>query len=120
MVGVPKSTGCLICRKRKISKSACSTMATTSNEKQSAVWPVPQNISILVLANSDFLQDETWPTCLNCQKNGKCCPGPPARHTFKDLGPSLITSASSVQTTKSNLAVSGTFIGVVTGRKSVY
>ncbi|KAH6644046.1 hypothetical protein C7974DRAFT_439271 [Boeremia exigua] len=57
MVGVPKSTGCLICRKRKISNT----------------------------------QDETWPTCLNCQKNSKCCPGPPARHTFKDLGPSLIS-----------------------------
>jgi hypothetical protein len=36
--------------------------------------------------------DETWPTCLNCQKNGKCCPGPPARHTFKDLGPKLTTN----------------------------
>ncbi|KAJ8109022.1 hypothetical protein OPT61_g7757 [Boeremia exigua] len=67
MVGVPKSTGCLICRKRKI--------------------------------------NETWPSCLNCQKNGKCCPGPPARHTFKDLGPSLMTGANSVQTTKSHLAV---------------
>ena len=31
--------------------------------------------------------DETWPTCLNCQKNGKCCPGPPSRHTFKDSKP---------------------------------
>ncbi|RYO11891.1 hypothetical protein AA0121_g9548 [Alternaria tenuissima] len=51
MVGVPKSTGCLICRKRKI--------------------------------------NETWPACLNCQKNGKSCPGPPARHTFRDLGPRL-------------------------------
>ncbi|OAK94650.1 hypothetical protein IQ06DRAFT_80220 [Phaeosphaeriaceae sp. SRC1lsM3a] len=53
MVGVPKSTGCFICRKRKIK---C---------------------------------DETWPSCLNCQKNGKSCPGPPARHTFRDLGPRL-------------------------------
>ncbi|KAF2640029.1 hypothetical protein P280DRAFT_490424 [Massarina eburnea CBS 473.64] len=51
MVGVPKSTGCFICRKRKIK---C---------------------------------DETWPNCINCQKNGKCCPGPPARHTFKDFEP---------------------------------
>ncbi|KAF1963259.1 hypothetical protein CC80DRAFT_852 [Byssothecium circinans] len=50
MVGVPKSTGCAICRKRKIK---C---------------------------------DETWPKCVNCQKNGKCCPGPPARHTFRDTG----------------------------------
>ncbi|KAF2845433.1 hypothetical protein T440DRAFT_472659 [Plenodomus tracheiphilus IPT5] len=53
MVGVPKSTGCLICRKRKIK---C---------------------------------DETWPTCLNCRKNGKTCPGPPARHTFRDSVPKL-------------------------------
>ncbi|KAF2687653.1 hypothetical protein K458DRAFT_414729 [Lentithecium fluviatile CBS 122367] len=53
MVGVPKSTGCFICRKRKIK---C---------------------------------DETWPSCINCGKNGKSCPGPPARHTFKDLGPRL-------------------------------
>ncbi|KAF2876582.1 hypothetical protein BDV95DRAFT_230550 [Massariosphaeria phaeospora] len=61
MVGVPKSTGCFICRKRKIK---C---------------------------------DETWPTCINCQKNGKCCPGPPARHTFKDLGPKLnSTTATTV------------------------
>ncbi|XP_014558518.1 hypothetical protein COCVIDRAFT_24973 [Bipolaris victoriae FI3] len=51
MVGVPKSTGCLICRKRKIK---C---------------------------------DETWPACVNCQKNSKSCPGPPSRHTFRDLGP---------------------------------
>ncbi|KAF2819641.1 hypothetical protein CC86DRAFT_362603 [Ophiobolus disseminans] len=58
MVGVPKSTGCLICRKRKIK---C---------------------------------DESWPSCLNCQKNGKVCPGPPARHTFKDLGPRLATGAT--------------------------
>ncbi|CAE6997816.1 hypothetical protein PTNB73_04139 [Pyrenophora teres f. teres] len=57
MVGVPKSTGCFICRKRKIK---C---------------------------------DETWPTCLNCQKNGKSCPGPPARHTFRDLGPRLNAGA---------------------------
>ncbi|KAF2269105.1 hypothetical protein CC78DRAFT_575204 [Lojkania enalia] len=33
--------------------------------------------------------DETWPACLNCQKNKKECPGPPARHTFKDSGPKL-------------------------------
>ncbi|KAF2477722.1 uncharacterized protein BDR25DRAFT_275074 [Lindgomyces ingoldianus] len=59
MVGVPKSTGCFICRKRKIK---C---------------------------------DETWPSCINCQKNGKCCPGPPARHTFKDLGPRLKDSTAS-------------------------
>ncbi|KAF2108341.1 hypothetical protein BDV96DRAFT_504698 [Lophiotrema nucula] len=59
MVGVPKSTGCFICRKRKIK---C---------------------------------DETWPTCINCQKNGKCCPGPPARHTFKDLGPKLNLKSTS-------------------------
>ncbi|KAF2631764.1 hypothetical protein BU25DRAFT_360374 [Macroventuria anomochaeta] len=69
MVGVPKSTGCVICRRRKIK---C---------------------------------DETWPTCLNCQKNSKCCPGPPARHTFKDLGPSLITGANTLPTTKSQLVV---------------
>jgi hypothetical protein len=31
--------------------------------------------------------DETWPSCLNCQKNGKCCPGPPSRHTFRDSKP---------------------------------
>lgn len=24
---------------------------------------------------------------MNCQKNGKCCPGPPSRHTFKDSKP---------------------------------
>ncbi|KAF2649528.1 hypothetical protein K491DRAFT_610545 [Lophiostoma macrostomum CBS 122681] len=60
MVGVPKSTGCFICRKRKIK---C---------------------------------DETWPTCLNCRKNNKCCPGPPARHTFKDLGPRLSRNTSTV------------------------
>ncbi|PVI02204.1 hypothetical protein DM02DRAFT_590029 [Periconia macrospinosa] len=53
MVGVPKSTGCAVCRKRKIK---C---------------------------------DETWPICIHCQKNGKRCPGPPSRHTFKDLGPRL-------------------------------
>ncbi|KAL6707768.1 hypothetical protein ACN47E_003668 [Coniothyrium glycines] len=53
MVGVPKSTGCLLCRKRKIK---C---------------------------------DETWPLCLNCRKNSKSCPGPPARHTFRELGPRL-------------------------------
>ncbi|KAH4915912.1 hypothetical protein HBI56_226980 [Parastagonospora nodorum] len=53
MVGVPKSTGCFTCRRRKIK---C---------------------------------DETWPSCLNCQRNSKDCPGPPARHTFKDLGPRL-------------------------------
>jgi hypothetical protein len=41
-------------------------------------------------------EDETWPNCLNCQKNSKSCPGPPARHTFKDLGPKLSTSAVSV------------------------
>ncbi|KAH7080795.1 hypothetical protein FB567DRAFT_595132 [Paraphoma chrysanthemicola] len=58
MVGVPKSTGCFICRKRKIK---C---------------------------------DENWPHCLNCNKNGKSCPGPPARHTFRDLGPRLATSAA--------------------------
>lgn len=40
--------------------------------------------------------DETWPTCINCQKNGKCCPGPPARHTFKDLGPRLNNNATVV------------------------
>ncbi|KAF1940712.1 hypothetical protein EJ02DRAFT_435360 [Clathrospora elynae] len=63
MVGVPKSTGCFICRKRKIK---C---------------------------------DETWPACLNCQKNGKSCPGPPARHTFRDLGARLNTSgAASIAT----------------------
>ncbi|EOA85073.1 uncharacterized protein SETTUDRAFT_154670 [Exserohilum turcica Et28A] len=56
MVGVPKSTGCLICRKRKI--------------------------------------NETWPACLNCQKNGKSCPGPPARHTFRDLGPRFNPSSA--------------------------
>ncbi|KAF2445817.1 hypothetical protein P171DRAFT_443417 [Karstenula rhodostoma CBS 690.94] len=50
MVGVPKSTGCAICRKRKVK---C---------------------------------DETWPSCINCRKNGKICPGPPSRHTFKDSG----------------------------------
>ncbi|KAH8727803.1 hypothetical protein GQ44DRAFT_769867 [Phaeosphaeriaceae sp. PMI808] len=60
MVGVPKSTGCFICRKRKIK---C---------------------------------DEAWPSCLNCQKNGKSCPGPPARHTFKDLGPILSTGTETV------------------------
>lgn len=38
---------------------------------------------------------------MNCQKNGKCCPGPPARHTFKDLGPSLITGANAIQAGKS-------------------
>ncbi|KAF7578317.1 Zn-clus domain containing protein [Pyrenophora tritici-repentis] len=58
MVGVPKSTGCFICRKRKIKEC-----------------------------------DETWPNCLNCQKNGKSCPGPPARHTFRDLGPRLNAGA---------------------------
>ncbi|KAF2739538.1 hypothetical protein EJ04DRAFT_549217 [Polyplosphaeria fusca] len=56
MVGVPKSTGCLTCRRRKIK---C---------------------------------DETWPACLNCQKNGKCCPGPPARHTFRESGLKLATN----------------------------
>ena len=63
-----------------------------------------------VLPVADFSQDETWPRCLNCQKNSKCCPGPPARHTFKDLGPSLMNSTSAVQTTKSTLAAPGTVI----------
>ncbi|KAJ4984708.1 hypothetical protein SVAN01_09822 [Stagonosporopsis vannaccii] len=69
MVGVPKSTGCLICRKRKIT------------------------------------QDETWPTCLNCQKNSKSCPGPPSRHTFKDLGPSLINGARGALVSKNQTVV---------------
>ncbi|KAF1848345.1 uncharacterized protein K460DRAFT_393443 [Cucurbitaria berberidis CBS 394.84] len=69
MVGVPKSTGCGICRKRKIK---C---------------------------------DENWPHCLNCQKNGKCCPGPPARHTFKDLGPRLNLGATVVREDNSPAAL---------------
>jgi hypothetical protein len=40
--------------------------------------------------------DESWPSCINCQKNGKFCPGPPARHTFKDLGPSLSTGSTPI------------------------
>lgn len=59
MVGVPKSTGCVICRKRKIK---C---------------------------------DETWPRCINCQKNGKDCPGPPRRHTFRPHDPRVVKSPPS-------------------------
>lgn len=59
-----------------------------------------------VESDSDDPQDETWPTCLNCRKNSKCCPGPPARHTFKDLGPSLLTGAG-VQNTRSPPAAPG-------------
>lgn len=62
-----------------------------------------------LLLFSDKAKDETWPTCLNCQKNGKCCPGPPARHTFKDLGPSLISSANTLQPNKTQSVVQGTF-----------
>jgi hypothetical protein len=46
------------------------------------------------IESSNNGQDETWPTCSNCQKNGKCCPGPPARHTFRDLGPRLASDAA--------------------------
>ncbi|KAF2205070.1 hypothetical protein GQ43DRAFT_428457 [Delitschia confertaspora ATCC 74209] len=67
MVGVPKSTGCQICRRRKIK---C---------------------------------DESWPHCVNCQKNGKACPGPPARHTFKDLGPSLTDKTNASRNTLGGL-----------------
>jgi hypothetical protein len=45
----------------------------------------PYNLNTLKFLTNQL--DETWPTCLNCQKNGKCCPGPPSRHTFKDSKP---------------------------------
>ncbi|OAG03637.1 uncharacterized protein CC84DRAFT_1197332 [Paraphaeosphaeria sporulosa] len=66
MVGVPKSTGCAICRKRKVK---C---------------------------------DETWPTCVNCRKNGKLCPGPPSRHTFRDAGPQLDKQSTSIKTNQNS------------------
>ncbi|OCL11080.1 hypothetical protein AOQ84DRAFT_361845 [Glonium stellatum] len=53
--------------------------------------------------------DETWPECQNCKKNNKGCPGPPARHTFRDLGPALqghtispSTSSTSLDSSQSN------------------
>ncbi|KAF2008470.1 hypothetical protein BU24DRAFT_403080 [Aaosphaeria arxii CBS 175.79] len=64
MVGVPKSTGCLICRQRKIK---C---------------------------------DENWPHCRNCYKNGKQCPGPPERHTFKSGLSGVKTSARDNESTR--------------------
>jgi hypothetical protein len=79
MVGVPKSTGCAICRKRKIK-----------------VWYKFPSIYYKCLTHTQC--DESWPLCINCQKNGKCCPGPPARHTFIDLGPGFSTSTSTATT----------------------
>ncbi|CAI6335067.1 unnamed protein product [Periconia digitata] len=81
MVGVPKSTGCLICRKRKIK---C---------------------------------DETWPLCLNCEKNGKCCTGPPQRHTFRDLGPKLASKDATSSTRHSSFYETQSISGKILNRQ---
>lgn len=71
------------------------TVETSSDHHQSAVRLIP-GLGLArdssTLTNSE--QDETWPACLNCQKNGKSCPGPPARHTFRDLGPRFNPSSA--------------------------